>query len=272
MAKGWSLDDIDWSRFDPEKVDPVLVKLTKAAAMVEYNGSTYTAYLKRVFNDDPAFQEKAEQWGSEEVLHGEALAAWAKKADPDFDFTGSFKRFTDGYSVPTDVDASVRGSRSAELIARCIVETGTSSFYTALSRASEEPVLADIARRIAADEFRHYKMFYDALHDYMDVEGVGRLGRMRAALGRIGELEDDELAYAYYAANWPEDAAYDREACIGEYMGRVYRHIDQETLRRGNSLILKAVGLTPNGMLNKVITAGAHRYVSYRAQKLAPAA
>ena len=42
----------------------------------------------------------------EEVQHGQALANWARLADPDFDFEASFKRFTDGYQIPLDVSAS----------------------------------------------------------------------------------------------------------------------------------------------------------------------
>jgi hypothetical protein len=50
---------------------------------------------------------------------------------PDFDFDAGFKRFTDGFKIATDSKASIRGSRSGELVARCIVETGTSSYYAA---------------------------------------------------------------------------------------------------------------------------------------------
>jgi len=266
------METIGWDAFDADRVDPALVRLVKAAALVEYNGATYTTYLRNVFTGDEAFQAKADQWGREEVQHGRALAQWATMADPDFDFDSAFQRFTSGYSVPVDVEASVRGSRSAELIARCIVETGTSSFYTALGRASAEPVLKEVAHHIAADEFRHYKLFYDALVSYLSTERLGRLARIRAAVGRIGELADDELAYAYYSANIPADVAYDRAACSDAYLGRVYRHYDRPLIRRSNAMILKAVGLPPNGSLNTILTSGAARFVSYRAHKVAEAA
>jgi len=51
-------------------------------------------------------------------------------------------------------DGSVRGSRRGEMIARCVVESGTSSYYSAIRDASQEPVLKEIAGRIAADEYR----------------------------------------------------------------------------------------------------------------------
>ena len=62
-------------------------------------------------------------------------------------------------------------------------------------------MLREICRHIAADELRHYRLFYKNLDRYLAQDRIGRLGRLRIALGRVAESEDDELAYAYYAAN-----------------------------------------------------------------------
>ncbi|NMM46532.1 ferritin-like domain-containing protein [Rhodospirillaceae bacterium KN72] len=266
MPASWTLDDIDWNAFDPDRVDPRLVRIAKAAALVEFNGSTYTKYLHNVFAGDPDFQEKATQWGVEEVRHGEALAKWAHMADSSFDFQHAFKRFTDGYAVPVDVEASVRGSCAGELIARCIVETGTSTFYTALSKACDEPVLKQISRNIAADEFRHYRLFYDTMRPYLEKENVGRLARLKVGVGRFTEVADDELSYAFYAANVDESVPYDRKACADAYFAQVYPYMDREILRRGSSMILKAVGVKPNGWINRVVTNGVYWFVDKRAR------
>ena len=60
------------------------------------------------------------------------------------------RRFTEGYRLPLEATASVRGSRNGELVARCVVECGTSSFYTAIRDATDEPVLKMVAAKIAA--------------------------------------------------------------------------------------------------------------------------
>jgi rubrerythrin len=247
----WTLDDVPWQAFDASKVDPETVRIVKAAGLVEYNGLEYVRYLCNVFADDPQFQEEARNWGKEEVQHGEVLGRWAKLADPSFDFQASFKRFVDGYQLQTDVDASVRGSRSGELIARCIVETGTSSYYTALAEITEEPVLKDICKKIAADELRHYKLFYARLKGYQDREGLGFWGRLSVAAGRIAESEDDELAYAYYAANGG-DELYDRKRWNQAYVSRAYSIYRRHHVERGMAMVFKAVGLTPNGKLNRL--------------------
>src|SRR6202012_5747538 len=98
---------------------------------------------------------------------------------------------------------SVRGSQAGEMMARCIVETGTSSYYSALKDAIAEPVLKQICAKIAADEFRHSKLFYNRLRRCRSPGRLSRWGRLRVGWSRIAESEDDELAYAYFAANEP---------------------------------------------------------------------
>jgi hypothetical protein len=256
-GKHWSLDDIPWERFDPGKIEPGLVELAKAASMVEYNGGDYATYLCNVFAGDADFQAAAKAWAAEEVQHGEALSRWAAMADPSFDFAASFKRFTEGYSLPLGATASVRGSRARELVARCIVEVGTSSYYSALGSAAREPVLVAICRRIAADEFRHYKLFYKHMMRYLEIERVSRLGRIRVALGRIRESGDDELAYAYYAANGRPDEAYERKRWSRAYSARAFSYYRPAHVERGIAMTFKAAGLAPRGSLARWTSRGA---------------
>ncbi|MFM7414571.1 MAG: ferritin-like domain-containing protein, partial [Alphaproteobacteria bacterium] len=63
--KHWHIDEVAWDRFDPSKVDPEIVPLIKAAAMVERNAADYVTYLTRVFAEDPDFCAAAEHWGVE---------------------------------------------------------------------------------------------------------------------------------------------------------------------------------------------------------------
>jgi hypothetical protein len=266
----WTLDDIPWHRFDRDRLDPDIVRIVKAASLVEYNGAAYAHHLCRIFADDPAFQETARRWGEEEIQHGRALACWAELADPGFEFETAFARFQAGFQVDFDSDRSRRGSRAGEMIARCVVEIGTSSHYAALRESAAEPVLQEICRHIAADELRHYRLFYKHLGRCLAQEGLGRLARLRVALARVAESEDDELAYAYYAAN-ETAAAYDRERCRRAYARRAYPLYRPHHIERGVAMLLKAVGLTPNGQLSVVASRLAWRAMRHRAARLAKA-
>ncbi|KZD08376.1 acyl-ACP desaturase [Oceanibaculum pacificum] len=250
----WTLDDIDWARFEPGKIDPEIVSIVKAASMVEHNGGVYGDYLCNVFHDDEAFKAVARSWALEEVQHGVALRRWAEMADPTFDFESSFKRFADTIKLPMDADRSVRGSLSGELVARCVVEIGTSSYYSALADSTDEPVLKDICQRIAADELRHYKLFYSHLKRYQEIEKLGVLRRFAIAASRVAESEDDELAFAYYAANDNgQGGAYDRDRCCQAYQQRAFRYYRPHHVERGMAMMFKAVGLKPNGPLNRAV-------------------
>lgn len=255
--QGWKLGDVSWQAFRPEFVDPTMLAAIKAAALVEYNAPDYVSYLKRVFRDtDAQTLTNIERWGEEECQHGRALGQWAETADPNFKLEDAFARFRKGYTpahfADQQSDASVRGSRRGEMIARCVVESGTSSYYSAIRDATGEPLLKEIAGRIAADEFRHYKLFYDTLHKQDEPE-LRFWRRLWVAIGRVRESDDDELAYAYYCANVPPDQEaakpYDR-ALYSRLSARtsmtIYR---RRHIQKLVQMVAKAVGANPHGLL-----------------------
>ncbi|APH55371.1 Hypothetical protein GbCGDNIH9_2053 [Granulibacter bethesdensis] len=248
--KHWRIEDVPWSDFDPALVDPAIVPLVKAAAMVERNGTDYAVYLNGVFHDDPDFSGAADRWAVEEVQHGDALGKWASLADPDWDYEAAFARYKAGYQIDLSAHASIRGSRTGELIARCMVETGTSSYYTALGDATKEPVLKHICKLIAADEYRHFKLFYDHMRRYLEREKIGFLNRLRIAAGRIGESEDDELAFAYHCGNEAETIPYSHERCIAAYMTQAMGYYRYHHIQRATGMVFKSVGLMPHGRLS----------------------
>jgi len=262
--KHWRIEQVAWDRFDPSRVVPDVIPLVKAAAMVERNGGDYALYLNSVFHDDPDFRQAADYWAEEEIQHGEALGRWATLADPGWDFHAAFARYRESFKIDTRADASIRGSRTGELIARCMVETGTSSYYSALGEGSQEPVLKEICRLIAADEYRHFKLFYDHMRRYLARENLSFMQRLRVAAGRIGESEDDELAYAFHCSNEEDGTPYDHGRCIAGYMGRAMGYYRFHHIERGMGMIFKSIGLEPRGRLSSLASKGAWRYLQWR--------
>jgi len=246
--------------------------MAKAASMVEHNGWAYARYLSEVFHDDPEFIKVAWQWAEEEVQHGQALARWAKLADPNFDFDGAFERFASKIKLPEGTRRSVRGSRTGELVARCVVEVGTSSYYSALAHAAKEPVLKQICQKIAADELRHYKLFYQSLKAYLKRERIGFWRRLWVALGRVFESEDDELAYAYYVANDSAHGPYDRKRAARAYAQRAYGYYRYGHVEWGMAMVFKALGLKPHSRLNRALARGTYWFMRHRSQRLAASA
>ena len=128
--------------------------------------------------------------------------------------------------------------------------------------------MQEICRHIAADELRHYRLFYKTLDRLLALEPIGRLARLRVAFGRVAESEDDELAYAYYAAN-EENRPYERRHYTHAYARRAYALYRPHHVERGVAMLLKAVGLTPNGRLGRVTSRLAWQAIRVRAARLA---
>ena len=251
---GWTSDDIDWTAFDATRVDPDLLALVKAAALVEANADDYVAYLRGVFAADPGFVAQVERWGAEEAQHGAVLGRWAMRADPTWDFDRALSDFRTGYPIDTHATASIRGCLGGELLARQVVETGTSSFYTALRDASAEPVLRAVARRIAADEFAHYRLFARAARSRT---ALPLRSRLRIAATRFAEAGDDELGWAWFAANvLPLDrrATYATRIHTRAYASRALRLYRRNHIDNGVAMLLRAVGLAPGGLLQRLMT------------------
>lgn len=275
MSRKWSLDSIDWDAFEPDKVDTGLVPVIRTAALVEANAADYVAYLHGVFAGDPDIGDAIDNWGAEERRHGLALGRWCELADPTFDFERALADFRARYSLPLDAGTSVRGSRAGELVARCVVESGTSSFYSSLRDAVGEPVLEDICRRIAADEFAHYRLFEKHLARYGARERLGVLRRLSIALGRVRETGDEELATAWYAANiLPRDreAPFDAARFARDYRVRAMRHYRRRHVDAATRMILRAARVDPDGRIADLCVGASWRLLTRERRQLERAA
>lgn len=265
MKMHWNMDaDIPWERFDRSLADDHTVKVIKAAALTEYNASHYTVYLRNVFHDDPAFQDLTYYWADQEVQHGKALGKWSELADPGYDFEAAFAKFTRAYVIPVDKKRSIRGSLQGELLARCLVETGTSSMYSAIADSTCEPVLKILCRKIAADEFRHYKWFYSYMDKVPASERAPLLKRIMVAVGRLREIDDDELAIAFHCANEP-DQPYDLARCNKAYSSRAFSYYRRYHIERAVAMIFKAVGLKPHSWMARLASNYAEGVIQGRA-------
>lgn len=268
---GWTLDEIPWRAFDAGAVDCDLLAVVKTAALVEANAADYVAYLNGVFADDPAFLAEVARWGLEEQQHGAALGRWAELAEPGFDFARALADYRAGYRVPQGVSQSVRGSRTGELIARQVIETGTSSFYSAIRDAANEPVLKAIAGRITADEFAHYRLFATHFARYQASHPLPLATRMHVAATRFSEVEDDELGWAWFAGNVlsvDRSATYRSAVYPRAYARRVIRLYRRNHVDNGVRMLLRAVRLPPSGWVFRLASGAFWRLLRFRVKTL----
>lgn len=203
LGGSWSLDDIPWQRLQRDAVagSDEFFYLVATASFMERTTDLYTKNLIDFFAGDAEVTAWLEQhWLPEELQHGRALRRYVETAWPEFNWSAAYRGFVDEFRAYCRPEGLEPGP-CQEMVSRCVVETGTATYYTTLSRASPEPVLALLARRIADDEIRHYKHFYGFFRRYRDRENSGH-GAVLAALMRRMRMTSEEdgfiaLKHAY---------------------------------------------------------------------------
>jgi hypothetical protein len=195
----WTLADVDYAAIDRELVagDTTLFEMVVLASFIETGSDLYAHNLVAYFDDDAEVaQWLAKSWEHEEVQHGAALRAYVERAWPGFDWPRAFDAFIDEYSKTCTVP-DLEPSRALELAARCVVEMGTATLYSALHAYVREPVLKDLVGRIYADEVRHYKHFYRYFRRYQARERHGRWRVGRTLGKRLFATRNDDGLCAY---------------------------------------------------------------------------
>jgi rubrerythrin len=218
----WSLDDIPWHmiRQDAVAQSEAFFYLVAAASLMESATDLYTANLIDYFADDEEVTSWLKHyWLREELQHGQALRRYVEVAWPKFDWKPAREQFVEEFKP--FCDTALEPKRSLEMASRCVVETGTASYYRTLSRASPDPVLAMLTRLIADDEVRHYKHFYRYFRKYQYTERPSRTAVLAALWRRLRMTGGDDSFIALkhvYTAYHPGEP-FDKE---------VYRRLRRE--------------------------------------------
>ena len=201
----WHLEDLDFSSIDTTRVrerDNIFL-LVCSASFVESGSETYAHNLVDYFAGDTEVGEwLSEHWEIEELQHGRALKAYVQHVWPEFDWDGAYAGFFAEYAKLCTTD-ELEPTRGQEMVARCIVEMGTTTYYQALNAVCDEPVLRDLTWRIRTDEVQHYKHFYHYFLRYQQQENLHRPHVIAALWRRVAELRQSDADIALrHAAAW----------------------------------------------------------------------
>lgn len=190
----WSLDDIPFASIDRDRVrtDESLFLLLASASFVEITSDLYTENLLRFFHDDREITAWLEAgWRNEELQHGAALRRYVAAVWPEFHWERAYREFFAEYSRLCRVE-DLEATRTLEMAARCLVETGTATLYGMVHRWSREPVLAQLTACICRDEVRHYKHFYRYFLAYRSQEEPGSLHVLQTLCKRAARIGEED--------------------------------------------------------------------------------
>jgi hypothetical protein len=245
----WSIDSIPYRALEVERVkdNALLFYVIAAASFVEITSDIYTRNLVDFFRGDADVVDWLERaWEREELQHGRALKRYVELAWPDFDWDSAYQSFLAEFQGFCSVD-QLAATRTLEMAARCVVETGTAAFYRTLAEMSPEPVLRDIAAAINADEVRHYRHFYRFFLCYSERERPSRVAVAHALWARIGEVDAEDAFYAFkhvYLARNPHAKfePSDYAAFRAQLKPLAARHFPH---RMASKMLLKPLRLSP---------------------------
>src|SRR5687768_11844734 len=147
----WRMEDIRWDTIARARATPPLCALVREVAFSELTTATATRRFLTEYGDDPDFAQWVSVWFYEETRHPHALLRWLHHADVAVD---------DQFLLRGRATAPFMRSKMGMLVTNIVSEMVASSSYAALAEMSPEPVLAMIARNLAADEARHAASFY----------------------------------------------------------------------------------------------------------------
>jgi rubrerythrin len=226
---------------------PWLFYVLVSASFLEITSEHYAGNLLELFREDAEISEwLSKAWQSEELQHGFALRAYVQQVWPDFDWDAAYRIFFAEFTQHCTPD-ELAPTPALELVARCVIETGTASFYRMLSEASPEPVLKQLAGAISTDEVRHYKHFYRHLTRYRRRGDPGRIAVLHTLLARIGEINAEDAFYAFkhaYCADNP--GAHFSRATYTAFRGEVRALArDHFPHRMATKMLLGPLNLSP---------------------------
>jgi hypothetical protein len=175
----------------------ILFYIVASASFVEITSDLYTRNLVEFFQDDAEIASWLRAvWEPQELGHGTRLKSHVMTARPDFDWGSAYARYHEEFSRHCTL-VGMAPSQAEELVALCVVETGTASLYRMLANASDEPELRQIAASIGGEEVGHYKQF---LRYFLSYRARGRLPSaiiLRAVWRQIIAIESEDAFYAF---------------------------------------------------------------------------
>ena len=250
--KHWS-EGFRWENVSGPGVvqDKILFLVLVSSSFLEMTIPVHTKNLTTYYASNAEVVEWVRhQWNKGEVEHGKALKRYATSVWKSFDWEAAYNRFYAEYQHCCTV-GRMQPTKALEMLARCVTESGSATFYKWLSLSTSEPILASLMKRMWHDEVRHYKYFLRFFRYYALEERLGKIEIFTTMVRRSVQFksEDAYIAFKYAWEAWHGE---------GSFKPRHYRHFMQEIRDRSRRLypyeMLLRMLLQPLGLHGRLAT------------------
>jgi ferredoxin/rubrerythrin len=153
IAEGvrWKQSDLPWDKFDQQKAIPGLKAIVREMAYSEQTTFSATQRFMEAFGHDADFSQWISVWFFEETRHPMSLLRWLELAGDTVDAA-----FVAEGRQSTPFMKSLVGTLAINIIS----EMTAAEAYWQMAKGKPEPLVANIAQRIAGDEARHGASFF----------------------------------------------------------------------------------------------------------------
>ncbi len=195
----WNFQTLPYQTVDRSRVadSDLLFYVLVSASFVEITSDLYARNLIDFFSGDSEVQQwLAQHWEAEELQHGQALRHYVTTVWPELDWERAYRSFYAEYALLCRPEM-LGPTRALEMAGRCVVETGTCSYYTMLARLSPCPVLSQLCQLIRTDEAYHYQHFQRYFSRYRSLEQPSRGILLKTLAHRIYEIDSEDARVAF---------------------------------------------------------------------------
>lgn len=147
----WDMRDVPFDKIDKSAVSKETLELVRVNCLMELSSLYATRMFLRDFQSNPDFCQFQSIWYFEEMRHYLILREYLKAFDAEPDFTTLAEFDTDLKEAPWPNTLAMHWCGELRL----------GRWYQQWSKAAPEPVLKQVYKLIADDEFRHAQAYED---------------------------------------------------------------------------------------------------------------
>jgi rubrerythrin len=193
------INEIDLSLIEKDLIakDYFIFTILACASFIEISADTYSSKFVKTFSWERDIAHWLENdWKIEEEQHGHILRAYIERVWPGFEWEKAYSDFITQYQKIC-ASRKLEDSPELEMMSRCVVETSTATFYSAVLKYIREPVLRQVVLEIVRDEVAHYNNFYRILKKYNNPNRLDALTALGVIWRRTLKNRDIRTAFEH---------------------------------------------------------------------------
>ena len=227
----WNMSDIPFDQIDKSAVSAETLQFVRVNCLMELSSLYATRMFLRDFQNNPDFCQFQSIWYFEEMRHYLVLREYLKAFDAEPDFTTLGEYDTDLKEAPWPNTLAMHWCGELRL----------GRWYLQWSKAAPEPVLKQVYKLIAEDEFRHAQAYEDFMERALEEDPSLLLPFANASKWMLVNPQGDKYSITYGAGSADGRAVTERIEGYGGLQQWIQDSVPDEVERSLEGRVLKTL-------------------------------